>query len=64
MRFYGTLDTKTLGGAGFASQRTTETDRVWDLSGTIGLDLTLVKIDGKSPIAADDRKTVYVDGIE
>ena len=39
--FKGTLDIKTLGGAGFASQRTTREDRVWDLSGFDGIELTL-----------------------
>lgn len=29
--FNGTLDTRTLGGAGFASQRTTTTKKVWNL---------------------------------
>lgn len=44
--FTGTLDTKTLGGAGFASQRTT-TDRPFDLSSYSGLLLTILKSDGK-----------------
>jgi hypothetical protein len=32
-QFHGVLDIETLGGAGFASQRTTGDDRKWDLSG-------------------------------
>jgi hypothetical protein len=32
-RFHGILDIETLGGAGFASQRTTGDERKWDLSG-------------------------------
>lgn len=39
--FRGTLDTKTLGGAGFASQRTTGSDRSWDLSSFDGLEIIL-----------------------
>lgn len=39
--FRGTLDTKTLGGAGFASQRTTGEDRNWDLSSFDGLEIVL-----------------------
>jgi len=46
-RFHGTLDTKTLGGAGFASQRTTGDDRSWDLSDYDGIHLNLGKLDGK-----------------
>lgn len=46
-RFYGTLDTQTLGGAGFASQRTTSVDKVWDLSQYAGLELVYLKGDGK-----------------
>jgi hypothetical protein len=30
--FHGNLDIETLGGAGFASQKTTGDDRNWDLS--------------------------------
>lgn len=37
--FNGTLDTKTLGGAGFASQRTTGDDRKWDLSDFDGIEI-------------------------
>ncbi|OAL50698.1 CIA30-domain-containing protein [Pyrenochaeta sp. DS3sAY3a] len=46
-RFYGTLDIKTLGGAGFASQRTTIDDQSWDLSTYDGIHLHLGKFDGK-----------------
>jgi len=45
--FHGTLDIKTLGGAGFASHRTTGEDRKWDLSKYDGLVLDVVKSDGK-----------------
>ncbi|KAF4978302.1 hypothetical protein FZEAL_5275 [Fusarium zealandicum] len=38
--FHGTLDTKTLGGAGFASQRTVD-DLSLNLNGTTGLELCL-----------------------
>ena len=43
--FYGTLDIETLGGAGFASQRTTGDDRKWDLSKYAGIQLDLAKGD-------------------
>lgn len=46
-RFHGTLDTTTLGGAGFASQRTTTDTRVWDLSEYAGVELQLGQGDGK-----------------
>lgn len=39
--FHGQLDIETLGGAGFASQRTTGTYRHWDLSAFDGIVLTL-----------------------
>lgn len=45
--FYGDLDIETLGGAGFASQRTIGDDRSWDLSDYEGIDLTLGKADKK-----------------
>ncbi|KAH8784110.1 NADH:ubiquinone oxidoreductase intermediate-associated protein 30 [Hyaloscypha sp. PMI_1271] len=45
--FHGNLDTKTLGGAGFASQRTTGEDRSWDLSSYDGITLDIKKSDGK-----------------
>ncbi|MCJ1395795.1 hypothetical protein MMC18_008681 [Xylographa bjoerkii] len=44
--FSGTLDTKTLGGAGFASQTTTG-DKVWDLSTYDGIQVEVIKGDGK-----------------
>ncbi|KAF2813201.1 CIA30-domain-containing protein [Mytilinidion resinicola] len=40
-RFHGELDIKTLGGAGFASQRTAGDDVSWDLSGYDGIQLKL-----------------------
>ncbi|GFF26005.1 uncharacterized protein C9E9.15 [Aspergillus lentulus] len=46
VRFNGHLDITTLGGAGFASQRTTD-DLSWDLSDTDGLDLDIAGSDGK-----------------
>ena len=46
-RFYGTLDIKTLGGAGFASQRTTGDDRSWNLSDYDGIKIRIGKCDGK-----------------
>lgn len=45
--FHGNLDIKTLGGAGFASQRTTGDDRSWDLSAYDGIHLDVGKDDGK-----------------
>lgn len=45
--FYGHLDTKTLGGAGFASQRTLGDDLRLDLSESAGLALSLGAGDGK-----------------
>lgn len=45
-RFYGDLDIDTLGGAGFASQRTTGEDRNWDLSDYHGIKLNVDKADG------------------
>ncbi|KAG9253726.1 CIA30 family protein [Emericellopsis atlantica] len=45
-RFHGTLDTSTLGGAGFASQQTRGTNH-WDLSRYEGLLLRLGEGDGK-----------------
>lgn len=49
-RFHGNLDIKTLGGAGFASQRTTGEDRSWDLSSYAGIVLDIAEADGKYPI--------------
>jgi len=45
--FHGTLDIKTLGGAGFASQRTTGDSKSWDLSAYDGIHLNIGKHDGK-----------------
>ncbi|MCJ1418313.1 hypothetical protein MMC32_004660 [Xylographa parallela] len=45
--FSGTLDTKTLGGAGFASQTTTG-DKVWDLSAYDGIQVDVIKGQGKT----------------
>ncbi|KAK4637882.1 uncharacterized protein CLAFUR5_00677 [Fulvia fulva] len=45
-RFHGNLDIETLGGAGFASQRTTD-DREWDLSDYAGLQILVSKGDKK-----------------
>ncbi|KAF4227777.1 hypothetical protein CNMCM6805_002599 [Aspergillus fumigatiaffinis] len=46
VRFNGNLDITTLGGAGFASQRTTD-DLSWDLSDADGLELDIASSDGK-----------------
>lgn len=46
-RFHGNLDITALGGAGFASQRTTGDDRSWDLSAYDGIYLDLGAHDGK-----------------
>ena len=46
-RFYGNLDIKTLGGAGFASQRTVGEDKNWDLSDYAGIQLDIAKGDSK-----------------
>ena len=46
-RFYGNLDIKTLGGAGFASQRTVSEDKNWDLSEYAGIQLDIAKGDSK-----------------
>lgn len=48
--FHGTLDTKALGGAGFASQKTSTRSKVWDLSGTDGILLDLLATDGTTSI--------------
>ncbi|KAF2472141.1 CIA30-domain-containing protein [Lindgomyces ingoldianus] len=45
--FHGILDIQTLGGAGFASQRTTGDDRSWDLSDYDGIKIELGGSDGK-----------------
>ena len=46
-RFHGVLDIETLGGAGFASQRTTGDDREYDLSEYAGIQLEVAKGDSK-----------------
>ncbi|KAF2157702.1 CIA30-domain-containing protein [Myriangium duriaei CBS 260.36] len=46
-RFYGDLDIETLGGAGFASQRTAGDDKTWDLSEYDGIQLDITKGDDK-----------------
>ncbi|RAK77035.1 CIA30 family protein [Aspergillus fijiensis CBS 313.89] len=46
-RFHGTLDIHTLGGAGFASQRTTTTTKEWDLSRFSGLEVHVPRADDK-----------------
>lgn len=45
--FHGNLDIETLGGAGFASQRTIGDDRSWNLSDYEGITLTLGEADEK-----------------
>lgn len=45
--FNGNLDITTLGGAGFASQRTTGEDRRWNLSAYDGVELVIDRADGK-----------------
>ena len=47
--FKGTLDIDTLGGAGFASQRTVTESEVWDLSEYDGLRIVL------RPLASDSQ---------
>ncbi|EGP91528.1 unnamed protein product [Zymoseptoria tritici ST99CH_1A5] len=46
-RFHGNLDIKTLGGAGFASQRTTGEDQEWDLSDYAGIEICVAEGDKK-----------------
>ena len=46
-KFYGNLDIDTLGGAGFASQRTTGEDRQWDLSAYNAIELCIGSADDK-----------------
>jgi hypothetical protein len=43
---HGTLDITALGGAGFASQRSTDDSRTWDLRAYSGIHLDLGKTDG------------------
>jgi len=62
--FHGTLDINTLGGAGFASQRTTGDTRVWDLSGYDGLHIQLGKHDGKKYTLTLKDHLVMTDGRE
>ncbi|KAJ5771431.1 uncharacterized protein N7511_003482 [Penicillium nucicola] len=45
--FRGKLDIETLGGAGFASQRTIAQDQTWDLTGNDGIELNVIPSDGK-----------------
>ncbi|KAJ5773767.1 hypothetical protein N7457_008663 [Penicillium paradoxum] len=45
--FHGNLDIETLGGAGFASQRTVGKEQTWDLSGLDGVELRVGPSDGK-----------------
>jgi hypothetical protein len=44
-KFHGNLDIQTLGGAGFASQRTKEDDRDWDVSSYDGIEIIVSKSD-------------------
>ncbi|KAF7846154.1 hypothetical protein BT93_L5114 [Corymbia citriodora subsp. variegata] len=53
-QFCGKLDTTTLGGAGFASQRTTEQDKTWDFTSFTGLELL---IHGNQ---SDDKKYTFI----
>ncbi|OJD38764.1 cia30 family protein [Diplodia corticola] len=46
-RFYGNLDIKTLGGAGFASQRTTGENRSWNIDGYDGIQIEIAESDAK-----------------
>ncbi|TVY42192.1 Uncharacterized protein LOCC1_G006140 [Lachnellula occidentalis] len=45
--FRGNLDIETLGGAGFASQRSTGDNRTWDVSDYDGILLDVTQADGK-----------------
>ncbi|CDM34304.1 hypothetical protein DTO013E5_2306 [Penicillium roqueforti] len=45
--FHGNLDIETLGGAGFASQRTIGDEQVWDLTGHDGVELHVGPSDRK-----------------
>lgn len=47
--FRGTLDYETLGGAGFASQRTVTEEFVWDLSEYDGIELVIERADCMLP---------------
>jgi len=46
--FQGTLDAKTLTGAGFVRQKTSKRSKTWDLSGTSGVLLDLLAADGNA----------------
>ena len=46
-KFHGNLDITTLGGAGFASQRTTGEHRTWNLSRYDGIELVIDHADNK-----------------
>ncbi|KAK9702205.1 hypothetical protein K7432_011365 [Basidiobolus ranarum] len=46
-RFYGHLDIKTLGNAGFASQATKSDQKIWDLSKYSGIKFTTLEGDNK-----------------
>ena len=50
--FRGTLDTQTLGGAGFASQRTVYASKTWDLSKYDGIELSIQ--------SGDDKKYTFI----
>lgn len=52
--FCGNLDIKTLGGAGFASQRTTGDDRCWDVAQYDGIILSL------DIAKSDNRKYTFI----
>jgi hypothetical protein len=45
--FHGNLDIETLGGAGFASQRTVGHEETWDLTGHDGIELNITSSDHK-----------------
>ncbi|GAB7361112.1 hypothetical protein MBLNU230_g1149t2 [Neophaeotheca triangularis] len=55
--FHGNLDIKTLGGAGFASQRTTSDDLGFDLHKYAGITLHLAKGDSQSPAPSSKRRS-------
>lgn len=48
------MDIETLGGAGFASQRTTGEDRHWDLTRTDGIQLTI------RSLSPDDKRYTFI----
>ena len=52
--FTGHLDIDTLGGAGFASQRTSRDDRHWDLSQFEGIQITI------DPSQTDDKMYTFI----